>query len=135
MTPWQLYERGTATLVASWEEYARGAVGAWVLRVPGATVGIFTQEPERLVYNNALADLGLDAEARAAMVAAVEEEYVESGVDRYAVWVHEGDNELRADLESRKYVVTESTRAMGMALRDLDIPRPELDIAPAGWSE
>ena len=135
MTPFQLYERGAATLVASWAEYARGAVGASVLRVPGAVVGVFTEEPESLVYNNALADLGLDAEARAAMVAAIEEEYVESGVDRFAVWVHEGDAAMRTDLEDRKYVVTESTRAMGMDLRDLDIPRPELDIAPAGWSD
>jgi ribosomal protein S18 acetylase RimI-like enzyme len=135
MTPWQLYERGAATLVASWAEYARGAVGAAVVRVPGAVVAVFTEEPESLVYNNALADMGLDAEARAAMVAAVEEEYVESGVERYALWVHEGDNAMRAELDDRKYVVTESTRAMGMALRDLDVPRPELELRTAGWSD
>jgi len=79
--------------------------------------------------------LGLETEARAAMLAALEEEYVESGVDRYAVWVHEGDAELRDDLEERKYVVTESTRAMGMALNDLDVPRPELDVTAADWSD
>jgi ribosomal protein S18 acetylase RimI-like enzyme len=134
MTPWQLFERGAATLVASWAEYARGAHGARVIRVAGAHIAIFTQEPESLVYNNALPDLGLDTEARAAMLAALEEEYVEAGVERYALWVHEGDVEMREDLEERKYVVTESTRAMGIALNDLDIPRPELELAPAGWS-
>ena len=135
MTPWQLFERGAATLVASWAEYARGAIGASVVRVPGAVLGVFTQEPESLVYNNALPELGLDADARAAMLAALEEEYVESGVDRYAVWVHEGDLELRDDLDERKYVVTESTRAMGIALNDLDIPRPELVVTAADWSD
>ena len=135
MTPWQLFERGAATLVASWAEYARGAVGASVVRVPGAVLGVFTEEPESLVYNNALPELGLDTEARAAMLAALEEEYAESGVDRYAVWVHEGDAELRDDLEDRKYVVTESTRAMGIALDDFDIPRPELVVTAADWSD
>lgn len=135
MTPWQLFERGAATLVASWAEYARGAVGASVVRVPGAVLGVFTEEPESLVYNNALPELGLETEARAAMLAALEEEYVESGVDRYAVWVHEGDAGLRDDLDERKYVVTESTRAMGIALKDLDIPRPELVVTAADWSD
>ena len=135
MTPWQLFERGAATLVASWREYARGAHGAQVLRVPGAHVAIFTEEPESLVYNNALLDVGLDLEARESAIAALEEEYVESGVDRYAAWVHEGDTEMRADLEARRYVVTETTRAMGLSLADLDMPRPELDVTAAGWSE
>ena len=122
MTPWQLFERGATTLVASWREYARGAHGAQVLRVPGAHVAVFTEEPESLVYNNALLDVGLDPEARASAIAALEEEYIESGVDRYAAWVHEGDAEMRADLEARKYVVTETTRAMGLSLDDLGRP-------------
>ncbi len=135
MTPWQLYERGAATLVASWAEYARGATAADVRRVPGAHVAVFTQEPESLVYNNALLDHGLDADARAVAVAAMEEAYVESGVDRYAAWVHEGDASMRADLEARGYAVTESTRAMGMALSDLDVRRPDLDLVPADWRD
>ena len=102
---------------------------------PEQAVAVFTQEPESLVYNNALPDLGLEADARAAMLAALEEEYVESGVDRYAAWVHEGDAELRADLEDRRYVVTESTRAMGIALDELDVPRPDLDVTPADWRD
>lgn len=31
----ELYLRGSGTLLASWEAYARGAVGAAVLRLPG----------------------------------------------------------------------------------------------------
>jgi ribosomal protein S18 acetylase RimI-like enzyme len=135
VTPWELFERGAATLVASWREYARGAHGAQVLRVPGAHVAVFTEQPESLVYNNALLDLGLDDEARESAIAALEEEYIESGVDRYAAWVHEGDTEMRAELETRKYVVTETTRAMGMSLSELDVPRPDLDLAPADWSD
>jgi ribosomal protein S18 acetylase RimI-like enzyme len=135
VTPWQLFERGAATLVASWREYARGAHGAQVLRVPGAHVAVFTEEPESLVYNNALMDVGLDLEVRESAIAALEQEYVESGIDRYAAWVHEGDAEMRADLEARKYVVTETTRAMGMSLADLDVPRPDLDVTPAAWSD
>src|SRR5205085_7998993 len=35
LTDSDLYRRGTATLLASWEEYARGAAGAEVRRFPG----------------------------------------------------------------------------------------------------
>jgi ribosomal protein S18 acetylase RimI-like enzyme len=135
VTPFELFDRGAATLVASWAEYARGAVGASVVRVPGASVAVFTEEPESLVYNNTLVDLGLEEDARAAVLEAVEQEYAEAYVDRYAVWVHEGDSAMRADLEARKYAVTESTRAMGIALEFLEAPRPELELAEAAWEE
>ncbi|MEO6511504.1 MAG: GNAT family N-acetyltransferase [Nocardioides sp.] len=135
MTPFELFDRGASTLVASWTEYARGAVGASLVRVPGAALAVFTEEPESLVYNNALLDLGLDDDARAAVVAAMEEEYAEAYVDRYAAWVHEGDSAMRADLERRGYEVTESTRAMGIALEFFEAPRPELDVAAPEWAE
>jgi GNAT superfamily N-acetyltransferase len=135
VTPFELFDRGAATLVASWAEYARGAVGASVVRVPGAAIAVFTEEPESLVYNNTLLDLGLDADARGATIAAVQEAYADAYVDRYALWVHEGDSEMRADLDDRSYVVTESTRAMGIALEFLEAPRPEIDLADAGWHD
>jgi hypothetical protein len=50
----ELYRRGSDTLLASWEAYACGAVGAAVKRLPGATVAVFPDGPERAVYNNAL---------------------------------------------------------------------------------
>ena len=49
-----LYLRGGETLVASWQEYARGARSASVLRFPGVAAAVFPNEPERSVYNNAL---------------------------------------------------------------------------------
>ncbi len=51
------------------------------------------------------------------------------------MWVHESDDALRADLEQHGYAFIESTRAMGMLLEDLVIPRPEIDLAPADWAE
>ena len=135
MTPWELYERGAATLVASWAEYARGANAAEVRLVPGAAVAVFAAEPERLVYNNALLDRGLDADARVVTLDAVEAAYADAGVDRFAAWVHETDAPLRTDLEGRGYVVSESTRAMGLSLDELDVPRPDLDLVPAGWHD
>jgi GNAT superfamily N-acetyltransferase len=135
VTPFEIFDRGAATLVASWTEYARGAIGASVHRVPGAALAVFTEEPESLVYNNALLALGLDEDARSAVIATMEEEYADAHVDRYAAWVHEGDSAMRADLETRKYVVTESTRAMGIALEFLEVPRPDLDLVHADWPQ
>lgn len=135
MTPYQLFERGASTLVASWAEYARGTSGASVRRVPGATVAVFADEPERVVYNNTLMDLGLDAAGREAAVSAMEEAYAGEGIEHFAAWVHENDAPLRTELEGRGYGVTESTRAMGIALEDLDLPRPDLDLLPADWHD
>jgi hypothetical protein len=40
-----------ATVVASWAEYARGARGASVQRLPGVTAAVIPEGPERAVYN------------------------------------------------------------------------------------
>src|SRR5215472_17329242 len=61
LTDADLYLRGTETLLASWEEYARRATAATVHRVPGVAAGVFPEEPERAVYNNALLDRHLGA--------------------------------------------------------------------------
>ena len=45
-----LYRRGCETLLASWEEYARGATGAAVQSLPGVAAAVFPNEPERAVY-------------------------------------------------------------------------------------
>jgi hypothetical protein len=60
--PWSdadLYLGGARTLLASWEEYARGAMGAAVTRFPGVATAIFPEEPERDVHNNALLERDL----------------------------------------------------------------------------
>jgi hypothetical protein len=128
-----LYQRGTETLVASWEAYARGTTGASVPRSPGVAVAVFPNEPERAVYNNALPTRDLAAAERAVAIDMLEASYAAAGISRFAVWVHEGDQALRADLERRRYSLDESTRAMGMTLDDIRVPRPEIELGPRDW--
>jgi hypothetical protein len=129
----ELYDRGTATLVADWEECARAATGAEVLRAPGVAIAAFRCEPERSFYNNALLDRDLDTIQRSDAIDALEATYGTASIASFAAWVHESDAALRADLEHRGYTVTETTRAMGMTLDEIRLPRPEIDFAPAHW--
>src|SRR5262245_3589468 len=99
----ELYRRGAATLVASWEEYAREASAAEVRRTPGAAIAIFRREPESSVYNNAFLDRDLDDGDRSAALDEIEAAYAEASITSFAVWVHEGDRASRADLEARRY--------------------------------
>jgi ribosomal protein S18 acetylase RimI-like enzyme len=134
-TDTDLYLRGAETLLASWEEYARGASGAAVHRLDGVATAIFPNEPERAVYNNALLDRHLGVTERGEALDAMEQAYATAGVTRFAAWVHESDAPMRAELERRGYVIDETTRAMGMALDEIRLPRPELDLAPPDWAE
>jgi hypothetical protein len=122
VTDAELYRRGMRTLVASWEEYARGAHDASVVRAPGVIAAVFAAEPERAVYNNALpaARAGIDA---------MEDIYAAAGVARFTAWAHESDAPLRHELERRGYTLDECTRAMGMALDAIPVPRPHVDLA------
>jgi hypothetical protein len=122
-----LYIRGAATLLASWEEYARGSAGAALERRNGVWAAVFPTEPERAVYNNALLDRDLGPTERAAAVDAMEEAYNSAGIDRYAGWVHESDEGMRAELSSRGFTLDDSTRAMGMSLDDISLALPEGD--------
>ena len=130
-----LYLRGAETLVVSWEEYARGARDAAVLRVPGVAVAVFPDGPERSVYNNALLERDLMEPERADALDAMEAAYAAAGVSHFAAWVHESDKAMHRELERRGYTLEESTRAMGMALDDVCLPQPEIELAPAGWSD
>lgn len=135
MTDRELYERGMATLVASWAAFARGAPDGAVTRAPGLALAIFPAGPERAVFNNALLERDLPAAARTAAIRTMEAAYAAAGIVRFAAWVHETDEPLRADLAARGYRVEESTLAMGRPLdRDLP-PRPEVEVAPPDWSE
>jgi ribosomal protein S18 acetylase RimI-like enzyme len=135
MTDTDLYLRGAATLLASWEAYARGATAAAVRRMPGVATAVFPNEPERGVYNNALLDRGLSASERADALDAMEEAYAAAGVTRFAAWVHESDAAMRADVERRGYTLDTATLAMGMALDEILVPRPEIELAPPDWFE
>ena len=130
-----LYRAGTETLLAAWTEYARGSDGAAVVRSPGVAAAVFPTEPARSVYNNAVLDRDLDAAARSDALDAMEAAYAAAGVASFAAWAHEADPALRGDLERRGYRLSESTRAMGMALEDVRLPRPQLDLAQVDWSE
>src|SRR5919202_7133098 len=114
-----LYDVGAATLLASWEEYAGGAVDAALYRLPGVAVAVFPHEPERAVYNNAMLARGLSDEERASALDGMEALYAAAGVERFAAWVHEVDGAMRQDLARRGYMVDTTTRAMGMSLTDI----------------
>jgi hypothetical protein len=60
-----LYRRGSETLLAAWEEYARAATGASVQCAPGVATAVFPSEPEHAFYNNALFERDLEAAERA----------------------------------------------------------------------
>jgi ribosomal protein S18 acetylase RimI-like enzyme len=128
MSDAELYRRATRTLISSWEEYARGARDAGIVRAPGVVAAVFAAEPERAVYNNAVLE-------DAAGIDAMEAVYAAAGVGRFAVWTREADAPLRRELERRGYTIDETTRAMAMELDDLRLPRPELDLAPVEWAE
>jgi ribosomal protein S18 acetylase RimI-like enzyme len=130
-----LYRRGAQTLVASWQEYARGASGAAVRRLPGVVVAIFPDGPERLFYNNALIERDLTAAGRSGALDALETAYAAAGVTRFAAWVHESDYRMREAVEARGYTLEESTRAMAIALDGLTVPEPDIELAPAAWSQ
>jgi len=131
----ELYLRGAATLVASWEAYTRGAPGAAVQCDPGVVSAVFPHEPESAFYNNALFERDLEGAERADALYAMEATYVAAGVRRFAAWVHEGDAAMRGDLEQRGYTLDTSTRAMGMALGDVPLPRPEIELGSLNWCE
>lgn len=131
----ELYRRGCATMIASWEAYARGARGAVVRHLPGVVAAVFPHAPERAFYNNALLTGGPAATDRAAALEAMATAYAGAGVRHYAAWVHETDTALRADLTRRGYTVESAMRAMGMALKDLDQEQPALDAGVLPWPD
>ena len=131
----ELYARGVETLLAAWEAYAHGSRGAAVIRAAGVTSAVFPEEPERSVYNNAVLERDLGPEQRAEAVDAMAQAYASTSVERFAAWVHESDEAMRAELEARGYTIVESTRAMGMVLADVRFARPELELAAPDWAE
>lgn len=135
LTDAELYARGAETLLASWEVYAGGARGASVLRLSGVAAAVFPDEPERAVYNNALLERRLGAPERIEALVAMEAAYERAGVARFAAWVHESDGAMRVDLERRGYAIDTTTRAMGMTLDDVRVPRPTLELVRTSWPE
>jgi GNAT superfamily N-acetyltransferase len=129
-----LYLRGTETAVACWEEFARARIDASIERLPGVAIAVFPSEPERAVYNNAILERDLTAAERTDSLDAMEAAYAAAGITRFAAWVHESDRAMRDELVRRGYALDTSTRAMGMSLEDLRVPRPELPLE-TDWLE
>lgn len=129
-----LYERGMRTLVAAWAEHARGATNAAVLNFPGVAVAVFPDGREREFYNNAVLDRGLAAGASDDAVDVLECVYAAASIERFAVWVHESDAVACRRLERRGYTIDTATRAMGLNLDQIRIPRPTIDLAPPDWA-
>ena len=130
-----LYLRGAQTLLASWEQYARGAAGAALLHLAGVGAAVFPNDPERSVYINALLERDLGAAERADAIRTMEDAYQAADIRRFAAWVHESDAAMRCALERRGYTIDEVTRAMGMTLDEIHLPGPEVELGPANWSE
>ena len=74
-----LNRRGGATLVASWEEYARGTAAAALKRLGDVSAAVFPSDPEPAVYDNALLNRDLGRTERAAAVDALEAAYNSAG--------------------------------------------------------
>jgi ribosomal protein S18 acetylase RimI-like enzyme len=121
--------------VSSWEAYAAGRPGAVVARFPGVAVAVFPRDPERQILNNALFDRDLDARERADALAAMRAAYRAVGITGFAAWVHETDQDMRADMRARGYAVSDSTRAMGIDLHEISLPRPAIELAPPRWPD
>ena len=131
-TDHDLYARGAATLLASWEAYARGAAGAALSVSTGSRPRCSRAIPSARCTTTRCST-ATSARPRAPRpsrrwTAA----YRSAGVDRYAAWVHESDEGMRAELTGRGYTLEESTRAMGMALDDLSRRAPRRRARAAG---
>jgi ribosomal protein S18 acetylase RimI-like enzyme len=112
----RLYERGIRTAVASWSAYAAGSPDAEVHLTDSWSAGVFPSGPEHDFYNNAVLSPGRIVDDPGRALAQVEEAYAGAGVERYAVWVTEGDESARQCLVDRGYAVDTTTAAMGTEL-------------------
>jgi ribosomal protein S18 acetylase RimI-like enzyme len=130
----ELYRRGSATLLASWEAIARGSAGAELVLADGFAAAVFPNEPERSIYNNVLIRRGQGRAERRHAIEAVEAVYANVGVGRYAAWAHESDGAMRAELSGSGYRLEETTRAMGMPLDDIESQPIQIGIETFSWS-
>jgi GNAT superfamily N-acetyltransferase len=128
-----LYRRSIGTLLASWRAYARGTADAALLPLEGVTAAVFPTEPERSVYNNALVDRNLTPAQSARAVAAMRSTYAEAGVDRYAAWVHDGDEVMRAELAREDHRVAETSRVMAMPLSQPLRATSDVEVESLAW--
>jgi GNAT superfamily N-acetyltransferase len=132
-----LYIRGAATLLASWEEYARGSAGASLKRLDGVSAAVFPSDPERALYNNALLDRDLGATERAAAVDAMVAAY--SAARRrplHGVGPRERrGNARRAERPRVRRARIHPGRWATMSLDGISLAPPEVGLGPLDWPE
>lgn len=97
------------------------------------TCAVFPHPPERDVYNNAVLQRDLPPAERSIALDAMDAAYASAGVTRFAAWVHESDTAMRDEVERRGYIFDSATRAMGMDLTDLHLPRPDIELGSLDW--
>jgi GNAT superfamily N-acetyltransferase len=129
-----LYRRGMTTSVACWAAYARTIAGGAVHRLPGVDVAVFTDGPERDVFNNAVPAHGLGPVAGRDAVDAMVASYAAAGVTAYAAWVHESDTAMLGELTGRGFRHQETTWAMGRSLDEV-VPPTGAEVGEADWGE
>jgi len=127
----ELYERGIATALATWEIYAAGAERASLRRGTGHHAAVFPSGPEREFLNNTVLDPGLGTAELAVVLDEVEDRY--AGVEKYAVWVTDDETRAATFLEDRGYVFDTSTAAMAVELTG-PVAVPAYDAGPTDWS-
>lgn len=123
ITDQDLAERNRRTLLACFEQDARGSHGARVVRAPGIAVAVFVTPPEGAYLNNAVLEASVSDTERAAAVAFAEHEYAAAGVAEFAIWIDEHDDAGERFLADRGYRQTESTLAMSVDLAELPARR------------
>jgi hypothetical protein len=101
VTDLDLYRRGVETAVACWTSYARAIPGAGVHRLPHVDVAVFTDGPERDVFNNAVLAHGLGAQERRDAVDALVTSYADACITSYA-GAHRRRDRLRRHADDRE---------------------------------
>jgi GNAT superfamily N-acetyltransferase len=129
-----LFERSVETLIESWVYLASGSPGAEVMRAQDAAIAAFVHSPDREFLNNAV--LGPRPADLAATIAAIEETYGRHGIERFAVWVHESEGSVAAELRARGYRFDSATRTMAMPVDELgEVDRSALEVIEPGPAE
>jgi GNAT superfamily N-acetyltransferase len=133
-TSTSLFDRSLATLIRSWEYLASGSPGAEVSEPAGAAIAAFVRSPEREFLNNAVLAPGLTAFGTT--LETIEHTYGTHAIERYAIWVHESERGVAAELQARGYRYDTSTRTMAMPVDELAaVDTSGLDLATTDLEE
>lgn len=111
------------SLLASWAALAERAAGAAIRPAGGADAAVFPHGQAGEVFNNAL--LRGDGSDLPGTLSALRSVYAETGVEQFALWVHESRRDALAVAADAGWRETESTRAMAADLAVAAAPAAE----------